>query len=173
LGLLAIPLTQTIPQILSRWRLVLAPMALVACLVAATLMFTRQLSARAQMNGALVLNPDSWISKPLAILKDIDIGLTLAHGRWIVVLYHADCPHCAALLDQYIQKAASAPSGQRLALIQVPRPTGVLPAPSNLPDGVVHGLLDPRRRWVVATPVQLVMENGVVLRRIPNAEHEK
>jgi hypothetical protein len=171
-GLLAIPLTQTISQTLSRWRLFLAPIALITCLIAATLMFTRQLSARAQMNGAIVLNPDSWVSKPLAILKDIDIGSTLGQGRWTVVLYDATCPHCAALLDQYVEqgRAVSAMPAQRVAFIQVPRPAGVAPTRSNLPASIMQGVLNPSRRWVVVTPVQLILENGVVVQRIANSE---
>ena len=39
----------------------------------------------------------------------------------------------------------------------------------HTPWGIVHGVLDPSRRWIAATPVQLVIDNAVVVRRIANS----
>ena len=42
----------------------------------------------------VVLEPERWIGTRFPLLPHVDIGSRLAEGRWIVLLYHHDCPEC-------------------------------------------------------------------------------
>lgn len=111
----------------------------------------------------VVLEPKDWAGKEFTLLKHIDIGSQLQQGRWVVLLVHHDCDHCAAAVPRYIQATSTA---NRLAVIEMP-PYADLSAPppwSPLPPTVLSGRLDETRDWFASTPVALKIEDGRVIK---------
>lgn len=111
-----------------------------------------------------VLEPDTWVGKELPILYHIDIGKQLRKGNWLVLLYHHDCPDCAAAIPKY-EKIAGDFSGNedflQIALIEVP-PYGRGYELSS--SKCKFGKLDTNKKWFVATPVVVLMGDGKVLK---------
>ena len=46
----------------------------------------------------VVLEPEKWIGKRFPLLDYIDIGDRLKQGKWLVLLYHHDCPKCQTVV---------------------------------------------------------------------------
>lgn len=109
--------------------------------------------------GALVLlAPAKWIDKPLPIAHHIDVGDQIVRGRWIALLVHHDCDHCASAVPFYI--AAFRQDRPNVAIIEMP-PFGDVPWTL---DGAsaIRGRLDNQRTWFAATPVAILLQDGVV-----------
>ena len=116
---------------------------------------------RFQTVGDLViLEPETWIGKKFPLLEHIDIDLS--QGNWVILLYHHDCPKCQEALPRY-ERLARHSDGRQVALIEVP-PYGERSIPSNPVGKSIHGRLSDAREWFVQTPVEMVVENGVVKR---------
>jgi hypothetical protein len=49
----------------------------------------------------VILEPSEWIGKPFPLVPHLDPKVDPSAGRWIVVLYHHDCPKCQEALPQY------------------------------------------------------------------------
>jgi hypothetical protein len=116
---------------------------------------------------SVVLEPENWVGKPLPLLRYIDLGNQLTSGRWVVVLYRHDCPHCQRTVPQCAAHARelAARTGTRVALVEMPP---YAESPAWLGDGIstcVLGRLSDSRLWFVRTPVILTVEDGVVKAR--------
>jgi hypothetical protein len=88
--------------------------------------------------------------------------INVGEGRWILLLYHHDCPHCQEALPQYERLAANQSvvgSDQRVALVETP------PFESATPhiEGIFHARLTDAHEWFVQTPVEIQVENGIVV----------
>jgi hypothetical protein len=121
----------------------------------------------AQAGDLVILDPQSWMDKPLEIIADIDSGEPLRHGRWIVVFYHYDCDSCREAIPKYRALAKDRQDsslGPRLAFVAIP-PL----APSALEDPVqasplyLELKLRPIHDWFATTPVVAALEDGKVL----------
>ena len=110
-----------------------------------------------------VLEPETWVGKDLSILQYIDIAETLSTGRWLVLLYHYDCPDCGRIIPQYARKAcdlAGNPDFPRIALVAIP-PYGPEPIGRNSPCAL--GRLAGVKEWFVTTPTVMLMANARVV----------
>jgi hypothetical protein len=119
-----------------------------------------------ETQGIIVLEPTKWVGKSLPLAQYIDIGDKFGAGKWIVLLYRADCDHCRAAVPQYEHLSRlkdRRPDLPSVALVEMPpyaRPGEDLIYP-NTPTLV--GRLSNTREWFAETPVALVVEGGKVV----------
>ncbi len=109
-----------------------------------------------------VLEPETWVGQELPILPHIDIAERLGKGQWLAVLYHHDCPDCAAAIPLYEQMARDLAGNEdflRVALIEVP-PYGAGPVSGDSPCAL--GRLDESKEWFVTTPAVALLADGRV-----------
>lgn len=107
-----------------------------------------------QVGNLTILEPEEWIGQAFPIAAFID--LDLSHGRWTVLLHRHDCPQCRQEMPRYEQLA----SIEQVALVEVP-PFGDF---INLHGGpAAFGRLSDGREWFVQTPVEIVLEDGIVV----------
>jgi hypothetical protein len=108
----------------------------------------------AQAGGFMILEPEDWIGHDLPIAAYINADLS--HGRWTVLFHRHDCPQCQQELSKFEQLAHK----ERVALVEVP-PFGDSISPNN--GAAMHARLSSEREWFVQTPVQIILENGIVV----------
>ncbi len=114
-------------------------------------------------DGIVVLEPETWLGKPLGLLQHIDIGQQMGQGRWQVMLFDTDCPHCRDEVPQFIARAragegkADAPA---MALVEIPPHARSRPAGA---DACRYGRLSAKRDWFVETPVVVELDSGTVV----------
>jgi hypothetical protein len=109
----------------------------------------------------VLLKPHTWVGKQFPLSDYIDIAHDLKEGKWLLVLYHHDCPKCQEVISRYSGDAPRTDGqadGASIALVELP-PYGEM-RNSNLPG--VRGRLDEKREWLIDTPSTLVLENGIV-----------
>jgi hypothetical protein len=107
-----------------------------------------------------VLEPETWVGKKLPILEHIDIGEQLETGNWLVLLYHHNCPDCAAAIPKYERIARDMAGNEdflRIALIEVP-PYGQRPISDN--STCTLGRLADVKEWFVTTPAVALLTNS-------------
>jgi hypothetical protein len=107
-----------------------------------------------QVGNLTILEPDNWIGQELPITSFIDVDLS--HGRWTVLLHRHDCPQCQQELSRYEHLA----SLEQVALVEVP-PFGDIV--HNSSGVAVYARLTSEREWFVQTPVELILEDGIVV----------
>jgi hypothetical protein len=117
-------------------------------------------------NQFVVLEPEKWIGKRFPLLRYIDIGNRLGHGKWIVVLYHHECPRCHEAIAEYeeLSQETAWDSGlPRVALVD----TGPYPSRGEgfASQGSVcaMGRMDDRRKWFASTPLEIFLNEGVIV----------
>ena len=117
-------------------------------------------------SSLIVLEPNAWIGKHLPVGGYIDVGAEFQHGKWIVVLYHADCPICREAVPNFMRMA---PLFQqkgnliRVALVEMPpfaAITDKLILPAN--TSVLLGHLSDTHDWFAVTPVMITITEGVI-----------
>jgi len=144
----------------SYYRVVVASIAAISLI--GTALLVRHIDGRTAQAGDLlmtagelvILEPETWVGKPLPIADAIDLDLT--HGDWIVLLHRHDCPDCQAAVPRYEELARWEP----VALVEVP-PYEDHDASTT---GAAHrARLTNDREWFVQTPVELRLQDGVVL----------
>jgi hypothetical protein len=115
--------------------------------------------------GTVVLEPEAWIGKRFPLLTHIDVGAELASGEWLVILYRRDCHSCLQVMAKYEQLAreeARDGKAPRIALVEVPQDGQTNTVFATDESACKLGYLKGERRWYVATPVLLQVENGRV-----------
>ncbi len=105
----------------------------------------------------VILEPETWIGQKFPLAKYINVDVS--QGSWVLLLHRHDCPKCQDAVPKYEQLAISDPSFQ-VAIIEVP-PYGSLPEAGYRECRV--GKLSEDRYWFVQTPVEIELENGVVV----------
>jgi len=171
------------------WAGVIAAVGVIAIgLSGAELMMAAPWMEKAKENGEpseretfAVLRPGEWVGREFWLAKFIDVGEELKKGKWIVVVYAHDCPHCRAAMPMYrrvaeelgmrrISGVGTMPSPQpspgvpgegeaapRMAMVQM------APYASEGEKGAwLEGKLSARYDWFVHTPVEVFVEEGVV-----------
>ncbi len=103
----------------------------------------------------VVLEPERWIGKTFPLLDYIDIGDKLKEGKWLVLLYHHDCPRCQEVIAELTKKKEAV----SLVCVEVP------PYKKNkkLSTACVNARLLTKREWFVSTPVILRVAAGQVM----------
>jgi thiol-disulfide isomerase/thioredoxin len=116
-----------------------------------------------------VVDANEWI-KPQNLwpmLEYTDIKHQLQTGSWVILLYHYDCPDCAKAIPKYDQMHKSLKGNENainFAFIEMP-PYGT--ADQQLVDHdseVICGRLSDAKKWLVQTPVVVVLHNGQALK---------
>ena len=117
----------------------------------------------------IVLEPETWISKPFPLVRYIDIGDQIARGEWIVVLYRWDCPQCREVIAQYDQVGrdlSEVPGAPRVALIEMP-PFGESIEPLvSANSRCAMGRLTTERQWSAITPLVVYLTEAKVVRSV-------
>ena len=111
-----------------------------------------------------VLEPETWVGRKLPILEHIDIGKQLETGNWLVLLFHYDCPDCAAAIPKYERIARDFAGNEdflRIALIEV-SPYSQGQVSRNSP--CVPGRLADVKEWFITTPSVALLVDGKVRR---------
>jgi len=117
----------------------------------------------------VVLEPDRWIGKPLPLLSHIDAGAKLGEGRWTLLLYHHDCPHCREALPKIRKLARTFSSTSetersqgRFALVEMP-PYCPKDSPARISDAdCTIARLSNKRDWFAVSPTLISLEDGKV-----------
>ncbi|HUY90943.1 MAG TPA: MauE/DoxX family redox-associated membrane protein [Pirellulales bacterium] len=115
----------------------------------------------------VVLTPEAWLGKSFPLLAFLPDAEELSAGPWRAILYHSDCPKCRALIAQYAERLEPNSTANqsrlrgRVALIEMPP----FSAPRGPVDGApfVHLRLRDSERWVVETPTELDLMDGIVV----------
>lgn len=161
-----------------QWPTLLVPILLLTISVSAAAMvlahheITMPEKSGDTSNGLIVMDPETWIGKPLPILKYIDRQSELAHGKWIVILYRHDCPVCRKEVPRYVrmaEKTAADPTAPRITFVEIP-PYGNLGGLIPPDVSCLRGQLSQSHQWFVETPVVMKMNNGVVTSANQGAE---
>ena len=111
----------------------------------------------------VVLQPQKWTGKRLPLLPYIDAADRLSQGEWLVVLYRHNCLECRAVMPYYKALARDWSRQQRprrIALVELP-PFGEEIRKSDCGSAVNARLAD-TKRWLVNTPLELVLEHGTL-----------
>jgi hypothetical protein len=114
-------------------------------------------------NSTLVLMPEKWQGKLLPVQPYVTIDTTLQTGRWVVVIYDAECSVCQQALPLYLKLArekAPALFGRQVAFLALP-PYGAPPQDTHL-DNIACGVLADTKEWITETPILVTLENGFV-----------
>ncbi|MFB3894582.1 MAG: MauE/DoxX family redox-associated membrane protein [Phycisphaerae bacterium] len=154
-----------------RWRRpcvagAVAALALVVSAIPMLRFSPAKLTAAGAMEGedpTVLLEPETWVGRPLPIAKHIDIADDVARGDWLVVLVRDGCAGCAALLPQLAAKARNVGPGMvaKIALVHVP-PHKESSEPLFQDGLFLNGRLDESRDWFVQTPTVLRLKDGTV-----------
>jgi|WetSurMetagenome_2_1015567.scaffolds.fasta_scaffold09763_2 hypothetical protein len=113
----------------------------------------------------VVLEPETWIGKPFPLARYVEGAGDIGKGRWTVVLYRHDCPHCQEKVPELQRQAREAgllngiPSVAMIELPPYAPPDKALVAPDS---GCLAGRVSNVRNWFVETPVVLTLADGRV-----------
>ena len=103
-----------------------------------------------------ILEPADWVGKPLPISDSIDIDVSL--GVWGVLLHRHDCPKCQEVMPEY-ERLASKWQSTGIAFVEVP-------PHADQREKLAHvacGRLTDDREWFTETPVEIQLEDGIVV----------
>ena len=137
--------------------------------LAAALYTPSTLSDDGQIVGekrVVLLEPQEWVGRAWPLLGHIDISKQLAKGKWTVVLYHHDCPHCEERVPQFereARKRAGRLASSKVAMVELapyaPKGRSLLPPDTTCTTGRVSDVRD----WFVGTPTVLTLVEGSVV----------
>jgi hypothetical protein len=117
-----------------------------------------------EFDHTTLLEPEKWVGKRLVLSKHIDIESTIMKGRWIVVLYRADCEHCRRAIPRYEELAERREDRDpSVALIELPPYSSPDGRPISVNSAARSGRLSDGHKWIVKTPVLLHLEDGKVV----------
>jgi thiol-disulfide isomerase/thioredoxin len=111
--------------------------------------------------GIVILEPSEWIGKPFPLQPYLHPKIEHSTGRWVVVLYHHDCPKCQEALPDY-ERLAREPNQlgvDGILAVEVP-PFG--PNQNIGGTALKQARLSEAREWFVQAPVEIELDNGVV-----------
>ncbi len=117
-------------------------------------------------NSTVVLEPETWVGKRFPLLKHINIGEQLAKGKWLVMLYHHNCPRCREAITRLRGQARQVQ--ENVALIELsPYEAPQLTASPVLARSWRHGRVKGEGQWFVETPLFIELEDGGVAAPCP------
>lgn len=124
-----------------------------------------------RIGNVIVVHPERMVSQPFGLAQYIDIGDQLTQGRWLVILYQADCGKCDRLLLHLASREFEAGASLGVAYVLVPPRSipGIARADFGRLKGV-HGCLREEFNWFVNTPTVLLVEHNRVVAMGPGLE---
>jgi hypothetical protein len=144
---------------------------LVACLAMVAVSLTVLATTRPyRLNGAaplpndeklVILEPSEWTDNPFPLTPYCEPPVDVSQGRWVVVLFHHDCPNCQLALPKYEEFASQAEASDLngVLAVEIP-PFGGEPRSSDAK--MKHARLSESREWFVQAPVEVRVVNGIV-----------
>ena len=126
--------------------------------LAAAGMIAQAPGSTADVGGLVILEPETWVGKPFPLATHLAPERSFDEGRWTVLLYHHDCPHCQEAVPQY-ERLATDGNDRRVVLIETP-PYGVAQSPEG---AALRARLSDAREWFVQTPVEIRVDEGIVV----------
>ncbi|MFA5292031.1 MAG: MauE/DoxX family redox-associated membrane protein [Phycisphaerae bacterium] len=113
-----------------------------------------------------VLEVKQWTNQEVwPLLKYVDISDRLQSGEWVVLMYHNDCPTCREAMPGY-EKMYKDLKGNNvdMAFIEMP-PYEEGDLQLVPPDSHVNrGRLSDAKKWLVETPVVVILRDGLPLK---------
>lgn len=131
-----------------------------AGLLAAVGMIIQAPSSSFDSNGLVILRRETWIGKPFPLAEHLMPKITFEGGHWTVLLYHYDCPRCREAVPEY-ERLALARKDRQIVLIETP-PYG---SDQSTEGAAIHVRLSDAREWFVQTPVEVCVDDGIVVSR--------
>jgi len=114
-------------------------------------------TAKATEQTYEILEPNSWLGKPLPFIDYIDIGDKIKTGNWLVLFYHYDCPDCITAIEELNKtKYETQDARYYVAIIEVP------PYGKQIETNCLHGQLLETKEWFITTPAIILLKNGKV-----------
>ncbi len=113
----------------------------------------------------VIVEPERMLDGPFALGEHIDIGDRLASGRWLVVLYRADCPACQSLLEELTAIQSQWNQWAQMAWICV----GTAPSPKQSLEMTgadpqwLQGTMSEQINWFVTVPLLIALDENQVL----------
>lgn len=100
-----------------------------------------------------------------SLLDYIDMKEQLQNGEWVVLMYHNDCPDCREAIPVY-EKMYKDLTGNNvnMAFIEMPPYGDENLRLVKLGGEVSHGVLNDTKKWLVETPVVVVLRDGKALK---------
>ena len=120
-----------------------------------------------------LVQPEEWVAtvesgqvrEQWPLLEHIDIAESIRTGLIVTFMYHYDCTGCREAVPLYEQmnQDISGDGSIRFAFIKAPpyAPEGKDPVPAD--TTCLTGKLDTSKDWIVATPLVVVLKDGVVI----------
>jgi hypothetical protein len=112
--------------------------------------------------NAVVCDPFEWVNERLPLLPYIDIGHDLQDGRWRIVVLRSGCSKCNAVAKRLFDSSLS--TNEMIALIEIQSDASAEASlAGSFPRGPIRlGRLSVDKQWVIETPVELLVVDGVV-----------
>jgi hypothetical protein len=107
------------------------------------------------------LQPADWVDQQFPLSDHLSPKFDFSDGEWIVLLYHHDCSACVDILPDYELLARRITENRRapnVLIVEVP-PLGEAIAPLG---HAFRAQLSRDRQWIVQTPVEIRIDNGIV-----------
>jgi thiol-disulfide isomerase/thioredoxin len=117
--------------------------------------------------SVVIVEPAQWIGQDFPLTAHLRPTVDIAHGAWIVLMYHHDCPKCQAALPQYeqlAQRLATRPDAARILLVELPEYGNERPVASN---DTFYARLSKEHDWFVQAPIEIVILDGKVTSASP------
>jgi hypothetical protein len=115
-----------------------------------------------RIGNVIVVQPERIVSRTFGLAPYIDIGEGLKRGRWLVILYHANCRACESLLGRMADLEPRLLEAGGVAYVSVP-PHGVGQEKIHLGHlQGVRGCLGEAPEWFIQTPLLVVVEDDLV-----------
>jgi hypothetical protein len=114
----------------------------------------------------IAIEPTQWVEGRFPLLGHIDIGPTLSHGQWFVLIYRRNCKACLEYMPTFERLAEHSslfPRSPQCAIVEV---DSISPQESFLPtigNEILRGRLSTAWNWIVRTPLLIRLSDGKVL----------
>jgi hypothetical protein len=114
---------------------------------------------------------ESRVGEPFRLIEKIDIGERLAAGRWVVLIYHRNCPRCRAVIPLYEQLARDLdgqPGTPGVAMVEAP-PFEDHAFTTDSRANLAHGRIATNSDIMISTPVAFKLVDGNLLEVLADA----
>lgn len=120
------------------------------------------------VHGAEAIVPADWINQRLPSgLVASDLDQQIRSGDWLVLMHRHDCDACTSLVESYLEAMERRlPEADQINVlfVEVPPYTGSAVPQLPLSRGHNHARLLANKSTFIATPAQLFIRDGIVMR---------